>query len=438
MAIMATSKAQRAVNTFNTVRNTSSDAFKSVVPLATISNISEISTVLFNDDYTAQYNEFVGNLVNRIFKTVISTRSFNNPLAILKKGNYALGVDIQDIYTNPTEGHDYEMSETAMSEILKIYKGDTKTAYYRRNRRRKFPITIAREELQAAFISWEDFGKFIDSQITAVYNGNYIEEFQWTKQLVDYAYEQNYANVVTLASDITDKESAENFLVDVRATYLNFLLPSTQYNAYQKMNPDDTKAVNTWSQEGGIVLIITNQALSQINVKALASAFNLELADFMGRVISVDKFANPNIKAVLADESFFQIWDNIFRMDQFYNASTMSWNYFLHVWNTFAISPFANVTIFATNDTVAMQSMSFANTSVNVTMGTPQDVTLNITPSNATTPVTFTSSNTDIATVTSSASNTVKITPVAEGTCTVTAESENGKTAEITVNVVGA
>ena len=133
---------------FNAVRNVSSQSFKSVVPYANENNIGEISNILFNDNYTPQYNEFVGNLVNRIFKTIISTKSFNNPLAILKKGSYPLGVDIQDIYTNPVEGENYEFSENAMSDILKYYENDTKVAYYRRNRRRKFPITISREELQ--------------------------------------------------------------------------------------------------------------------------------------------------------------------------------------------------------------------------------------------------------------------------------------------------
>ena len=90
------------------------------------------------------------------------------------------------------------------------------------------------------------------------------------------------------------------------------------------------------------------------------------------------------------------------------------------------------------NSIVNAISIEADETEIHLTGFEEYQVEYEVTPSNATTEVTFTSSNTDIATVTSSASNTVKITPVAEGSCVVKAESENGKTAEITVNVVGA
>ena len=433
---MATKKS--GVNVFNAVRNVSSQSFKSVVPYANENNIGEISNILFNDNYTPQYNEFVGNLVNRIVKTIISTKSFNHPLAILKKGSYPLGVDIQDIYTNPTKGQNYEFSESAMSDLLKYYESDTKVAYYRRNRRRKFPITISREELQSAFVSWEDFNKYITSLTNAVYSGNYIEEFNWTKGMVDDAYEKGYIHTEVLDADITDKETAEDFVTKVRTAFLNFAYPSENYNSYNLMNPTDPKKVVTWTQDSNIFLIIRNDVLSQVNVKALASAFNLEYADFMGRVIGVDKFDNPNVKALLCDEAFFQIYDNIFRMDEFYNASTMSWNYFLHAWNTFSISAFANAVLFITNDTKPIDSMSFASESTEVTMGSPETVNLTLTPASATNKVTFTIQDTKIATVSSSANNSCTVTPVAVGTTTLTAKSDNNKTATTTINVVAA
>lgn len=431
---MATKKS--GVNVFNAVRNASSQAFKNVVPYANENNIGEISNILFNDNYTPQYNEFVGNLVNRIFKTIISTKSFNNPLAILKKGSYPLGVDIQDIYTNPVEGQNYEFSENAMSDILKYYENDTKVAYYRRNRRRKFPITISREELQSAFVSWEDFNKYITSLTNAVYSGNYIEEFNWTKGMVDDAYEKGYIHTEVLEADITDKNTAEDFVTMARTAFLNFAYPSEIYNSYNLMNPTDPKKVVTWTQDSNIVLIIRNDVLSKVNVKALASAFNLEYADFMGRVIGVDKFDNPNVKALLCDEAFFQIYDNIFRMDEFYNASTMSWNYFLHAWNTFSISAFANAVLFITNDTTPIDSMSFASESTEVTMGSPATVNLTIVPAGATTNVKYEIADTTIATVSSSTKNQCTVTPVAVGKTTLTAKSDNNKTATTTINVV--
>jgi hypothetical protein len=51
---------------FNFVRQESTGNFKEVVPLATDSNISDISNILFNDAYQPLLNEFVNNLINRI------------------------------------------------------------------------------------------------------------------------------------------------------------------------------------------------------------------------------------------------------------------------------------------------------------------------------------------------------------------------------------
>ena len=424
------------VNLMNAIYNVSSADYKSVVPRATETNIGEISNILFNDNYLPQFNEFVGNLVNRIFKTMVSNKSFNNPLAMLKKGNYPLGVDIQDIYTNPVDGVDYELSDSAMADILKIYKGDTKAAYYRRNRRKKYPLTISREELQAAFVSWDEFEKYINSQVNAIYSGNYISEFNYTKALVDGAYEKNYIHK-EIIEDVVDKDSAESLLEKLRNAYLNFAFPSEDYNGYALMNPSDTKKVTTWT-EGGIILMIRSDVYSKISVRALAQAFNLEYADFLGRVIVVDKFSNSQIKAILCDEAWFQIYDNIFRMDQFYNASTMCWNYFLHSWNTFAISPFANAIVFATNDSVPLQSMSFGSASADVTMGSPKGLELTLTPNTATNTVIFEIDNTEIATVSKTDNKNCTVTPVKVGQTTLHALSDNNKEATITINVVEA
>ena len=82
--------------------------------------------------------------------------------------------------------------------------------------------------------------------------------------------------------------------------------------------------------------------------------------------------------------------------------------------------------------------MSFASESTEVTMGSPETVNLTLTPASATNKVTFTIENTEIATVSSSANNQCTVTPVAVGTTTLTAKSDNNKTATTTINVVAA
>lgn len=313
---------------FNVIREDSSTVFMNTVPAATSENINTISNILFNDSYQPQLNEFVSNLINRVALTIIRNKSFNNPLSVFKKGSVPLGTDIQDIYENPAVAEQYALNNTEMAKLLTITDPDTHVAYYRRNRQDLYTKTIAREALQGAFVSWDKFEEFIQGITTSLYSGNYIDEFKYTKELIDGAY--NQGKIITqVVSAPVDASTSKAFLKAVRSLYTKMSLPSSSYNAYSLMS-GSSKPVITWTDKDRIVLIITADALANIDVEALASAFNIDKADFMGRVITVDKFDNDEIVAVMCDEAFIQIYDNLLRFDEFYNARVMAWNEYLH------------------------------------------------------------------------------------------------------------
>lgn len=334
---------------FNFVRQDSSANFKEVVPEASDTNISDISNVLFNDAYAPLLNEFITNLVNRIGLTIIRNKSYSNPLAILKKGSTPLGTDIQDIYTNPAEAEQYSLSNAEMAKLLTINDPDTKVAYYRRNRKDMYTKTIAREALQGAFVSWAKFEDFITSITTSLYSGAYIDEFKYTKGLIAGAYAEDKA-IVKVVDAVAGPTSAKEFVKAVRGLYKSMTFPSTEYNAYSKMSGDDKK-VTTWTDKDRVVVVVRADVMNEVDVEVLAAAFNMDKATFLGRVIEVDEIdAEGKVLGLVADEAFFQIYDNIMRFDEFYNARTMTWNEYLHVWETFAICPFANAVILATEE----------------------------------------------------------------------------------------
>ena len=412
------------VSVFNYVRNNSSSGFREAVPQATVDNIAQLSNILFNQNYTPMLNEFVSNLINRIGFTMISNKVFNNPLSIFRKGSVPLGTDIQDIFTNPAQAETYEYSDTAMSKLLTITDPDTKVAYYRRNRQDLYTVTVTREGLQGAFTSWENFESYIASLVDSLYSGNYIDEFKYTKELIYGAYVNNKAimSQATFGTTQYDKALAK-FL---RKTFNLMKFPSSNYNAYSVLSGDVTKPVVTWTDESRIVLLIRADVLADVDIEVMASAFNLDKADFMGRVITVDNFGDDNILGVVCDESFFQIYQNQFRFDEFYNARTMSWNYYLHAWDTFALSPFANHIMLVRNLPVPATSITLGEIG-DVTIGTPATATVSLSPNNSTSKVTVTSSDESVATV-SITTNTVTVTGVSAGTCTITVKTDNGKT----------
>lgn len=422
----------KGVNAFNLIRDNSTTAFQELVPSATLENISTISNILFNDSYTPQLNEFVGNLVNRIALTMIKNKSFNNPLQVFKKGSVPLGTDIQEVYENPAIAEQYEYSNSSMAKLLTITDPDTHVAYYRLNRKDMYTKTLPRVGLQQAFVSWDKFEEFISSIVNSLYSGNYIDEFKLTKALIDGAYDNNKVIVETV-TNVTDSATAKAFVKKVRNLFSQFRFPSTEWNSYSKFTNGEKK-VTTWTDEDRIFLIVKASVMSEIDVEVLANAFNLDHAKLLGRVLEVDSFENEEILAVLCDESFIQIYDNNLRFDEFYNARTMTYNEYLHAWGTFAISPFANAVIIATTKPNPLTEISIPDSAM-VGVGDTDTLTVTLTPSATTSEIAYASSDETVFTLEKISNTSIKITATGLGSAKILALSDNAVATESDVVV---
>lgn len=426
---------QKGMNTMNAIYNSASTEYQRIVPklLEDGSNLTQIGNVILDDAYKPVLNEFVSTLINRIALTIVRNKSFNNPLSIFKKGSVPLGTDIQEIYTNPANKKPYEYSNSAMAELLTIEDPDTHVAYYRRNVMDKYPVTFSREGLQGAFVSWDKFNDFITSITQSLYSGCYIDDFKYTKGIFDSLYNSGKA-VFQVVNNVNDEASGKAFTKILRKLYLDMTFPSTDYNAFSKINGKG-QTVTTWTTADRICVILTSDVNVELSVEVLAYAFNMDKADLMGRVFVVDKFDNPELKGAIFDEAFLQIYDNLFRMDEFYNASTMSWKDYLHRWATFGASPFANCVLLVTDAPTPATNIEFATPTVEVEQGSQQNVTLTVTPGTATSEINYTVENETIATVTKTDNKNCKVTGVLQGQTKLIATSDNGLTAEATVNV---
>lgn len=386
---MAKAKAG-VVNAVNYVRANASQAYKDAVPFATKETpIQIIADPILN--YEPFMNEFIDGLVNRIALTKISNMVFSNPLSVFRKGAVPLGTDIQDIFTNPAQRQQYEMNDTAMAKLLTVDMPDVKVAYYRRNRQDMYPVTISNEQLTGAFVSWEKLEGLIASITNSLYSGNYIDEFKYTKALLNSAFEQNKILVEETAFP-ENEQTAKSFLKLLRGLYAQFKFPSTQYNAWSRLGGSGNP-VTTWTTDDRICVIIRADVMAAIDVEALAAAFNIDSAKLMGRIYQVDSFANEGLYAIICDEAFLQIYQNNFKFTTFYNARTMTWNYYLHSWDTFQISPFANaVAICETGGTpeVPATAITINSTDLTITKNTPKTFNVTVTPPNSTDELTVT------------------------------------------------
>ena len=322
-----------------------------------------------------------------------------------------------------------------MAKLLTITDPDTHVAYYRRNRKDLYTKTITREGLQGAFVSWEKFEDYISAITTSLYSGNYIDEFDLTKALVDGAYDNNKV-IVEQVSAVTDESSAKAFVKKIRALYTKMKLPSTEYNAYSKFS-GAKGTIKTWTEEDRFVFITTADVMATVDVDVLARAFNMDKTDFIGRVIEVDAFENSEILGILCDESWFQIYENIMRFDEFYNARVMAWNEYLHVWQTYAICPFANAVVLATAKPKPATAISMSTSNiVGAEVGDTENGIVTLTPADSTSNVSYRSSNDGVATIEKGANEKAYIiTAKSLGNAELTAYTDTGKSKTITISV---
>lgn len=367
-------------------------------------------------------NEFVSALMNRIAYTSFSNRyTFDNPLQILFGDEIPLGEAVQDIYVNPAQARKYNVNDFA--GLLQKYESSVKVQYLAKNQDVQYCVSITRPSLKKAFTSWTDLERFIDELANSLYNGLYIDDFKLTKGLVASAY-TNGVGQIRVVSDPTASDSyAKAFIKKLRTDFLNMGLPSIEYNAYTKITDGDY--VQTWTRPEDIVLLIRNDVLATTDVDVLAVAFNMDKADFLGRVIPVDAFdADKKIVAFMGDRRWFRINKQEMYLDEFYNANNRVWNYYLNQVAMFNYSLFSNGVIYATEDaSVAATDIEFEEATASV----EEDATITLrvitTPVQANSTITYTSSDTDKATVAASTTDPKKcvVTGKADGSVTITA-----------------
>ena len=337
------------VNVLNTIHANASATYQQRIPEANRNNLQDIQSAMVDDDNIMVANEFMGTLLNKLVKSVVHTKRFQNPLKTLKKGKKPLGDTVEEIYNNFIKGEKYDPSAGA-TELMKRTLPDTKTVYHRMNLQMKYPITVSREQLTKAFSSWDALEKYINDIIAQLYNSAELDEFVNMKQLLKIAMDSNAMKVIKgVADPLLGESEGKEFIKAVKTVSNLMPFPGSEFNAYLTAQSTDTTPIVTFTRKDEQVLIISAAADTSVSVDVLASSFNMSVADFNDtRKIVIDAFPVPTVRAALVDEAFFQIYDDLFVIKNFDNGVSLYENYWLHVWQTMAYSILVNAVVFDT------------------------------------------------------------------------------------------
>lgn len=336
---------QTNVNALNAIRSAASPSYQDLVPLATASNLQDVGNPILQ--YAAVRNEFLTLLVNKIALPIVRSRMFRNPLAMLRREGSPLAYDEEEIGVNPAKAEDFDATST---DLLAQETPDVKVAYHRMNRQQRYKCTVQFAVLRSGFTTWGGFDRLVDEIVQSLYNGNYIDEFKYTKSLLGAGAIGSNPTMKTIAVAAPNTEAnARSFVAAARSAFNAFLFPSTEFNSWHRAGGSGAE-YTSWSDKNKIMFFIRSDISAYIDVEVLARAFNLDKSDFMGRVVIVPDFGDAdgaeNIYAVMCDERYPVILNKLMTVEEFRNGSNLSTNYYLHVWQTYSTSPLENAVAF--------------------------------------------------------------------------------------------
>lgn len=349
------------IDILNVIRQNASYDYQENVPkVVTVNDIPKVGEIIYGTPAFA--NQFINALVNRIAIVRVQSATFNNPYTNLKKGYIEYGETVEDIFVAIAKGVDFDVEKSAKREFQRTIP-DVRSAFHVMNWRVMYPVTIQDEDLQQAFLSIDGVKNLIAKIVDSVYTAAEYDEFLLFKYLLIKAISHGKMLPTSIGEGTNLSEAAVQF----RGT--SNLLPfmSSEYNESR---------VKTNTPKERQVIFMDAMFNAQFDVNVLASAFNMDKADFMGRLYIIDNWSDfdnerfdviransdgieevtadelallANVKAVILDENWFQVYDNKNKFTEKYVASGLYWNYFYHTWKTISNSPFANAVVFVTS-----------------------------------------------------------------------------------------
>ena len=306
-------------------------------------------------------NAFLSELLNRIGLEIISSKSYQNPWANLKRGRLEYGEVIEDIFINICEPFNYD-PEVAESQVEKRVKPDVEAMLYRINSQIFYKQTIEAVTLRQAFTSSTGVVNLITGIIDAMYTAMEYDE----RLAMKYILVQRLLNGTMYKQLIPTNATSEQLITAVKTVSNLLMTPSKKYNSAGVLN---------YATKNDQYVFVTSAFDAQSGVEVLAKAFNVNYVDFSGRYIVLDDFSftadelarldiifkdepsyiRPStaqlntlkeVPLVTVDKDFFMVFDVEQYFDMRRNQQGLYENNFLHVWKVYASGYFANAIMY--------------------------------------------------------------------------------------------
>lgn len=343
----------------NAIRNSATNDYKNYIPVVTADAeiIRSVGSILMQNP--SLMNEFLSALCNRIGKVLINSRLYNNPWAVFKKGVLKFGEVVEDIFVNIADV--YEFDHEGGTDFAARKLPDVRASFYAMNYEVQYKVSVSPDMFKRAFLSESGIAELVSYITNSLYTAHANDEFLIMKYLLGVHILDGHLKPVQVDVTAGSEKSVVKKFKEV-SNKLTFLSPD--YNI---------AGVHNFSDKGFQYLIINSAYDATYDVDVLASAFNMDKAEFAGHRKLVDSFgamdvarlkkmigsqpgyhefsaaelsALDKIPAVIVDQNWFQMYDQTLRYTDFFNPQALYYNYYLTAFKVVAMSPFAPAVAF--------------------------------------------------------------------------------------------
>ena len=352
-----------------------------VVHSGDVQSLKDFGNAIIN--FQGNSNAFLGALINRIGRVIITSKMYENPWSVFKRGIMEYGETIEEIFVSMAEPYTYNPAKTENTDF-KRYIPDVKSVFHSMNFQKFYPTTVSEAQLRQAFLSFEGVNELISRIIQQVYTGANYDEFIVMKYMLARNILAGQMYAVNVPQPTTGNARA------VAATMVDYGMKiryiSDEFNHAH---------VRTNTELSEMYMIIPTNFNAIMDVEVLALSFNMTKAELLGRQIGVDGFGildnerlamvfaensdytpiTPaemqrlnSVVGVMVDKNYFMIFDNNIFMSDIFSPVGLYWTYYYHNWKTFSTSPFCNAILFTT-ETPAITSIAISPNTATVVKG---------------------------------------------------------------------
>ena len=330
-----------------------SNMFQQRIPNPSISSYANVVNALFAPMNNDLFNEFSG-LLNGLIGTYVESKTFENPLAVLKKPATQWGNSERHVAIKYLQAHAGRFDDQT---LLKVERPEFVEWFYSVAEPRRYEFSWSRQDLARAFAA-DGYGydNLLAGTISQMLSSANYDEMMIMLQMFAEADKRTGLYRYNLSAAPTDESTGKELLKGIRTVAGQMKFPTMLYNH-----------IDVPVHENGDTLIVwlTPEVAANISVETLAYVFNMSESEIQYRTIIIPEFPIPNVYAAVTSEDFIYYRDFMTGMEPpFYNPGNRTLKYYYWANGMIGFNPAANCVLFSTDANTAIPTITMTPSSI--------------------------------------------------------------------------